>query len=74
MTGQGVNDVFNRGNQKSLASTSQPFLFVVGFNYETPKLTENRVDPERGRRLDLGRVDPLHERNCRFRSRPRRPT
>jgi hypothetical protein len=43
VTGQGVNDVFNRDNQKSLASTSQPFLFVVAFNYELPKVTENRI-------------------------------
>jgi hypothetical protein len=43
VTGQGVNDVFNRANQKSLASSSQPFLFSLGFNYETPKLTENRI-------------------------------
>jgi hypothetical protein len=43
VTGQGVNDVFNRANQKSLASSSQPFLFSLGFNYETPKVTENRI-------------------------------
>jgi hypothetical protein len=43
VTGQGVNDVFNRANQKSLASSSQPFLFVVGFNYEAPKVTQNRI-------------------------------
>lgn len=43
VTGQGVNDVFNRGNQKSIANNSQPLLFVVGFNYEVPKLTQNRV-------------------------------
>jgi len=43
VTGQGVNDVFNRANQKSLASTSQPFLFVVGFNYEAPKPTQNKI-------------------------------
>jgi hypothetical protein len=43
VTGQGVNDVFNRANQKSLASTSQPFLFSIGFNYETPRFTESRI-------------------------------
>lgn len=41
-TGQAINDVFNRGNQKSLVSSSQPFLFVVGFNYETPRFTSNK--------------------------------
>jgi hypothetical protein len=42
-TGGGVNDVFNRENQKYLASQSQPFVFVASFNYETPKLGANRV-------------------------------
>ncbi|MEO8593904.1 MAG: TonB-dependent receptor [Candidatus Solibacter sp.] len=42
-TGQGVNDVFNRPNQKSMVGSSQPFIFVVGFNYETPKVTSNKV-------------------------------
>lgn len=41
--GATVNDVFNRKNQKSLSSSSQPFILVVGFNYQTPKLTSNRV-------------------------------
>ena len=43
VTCQGVNDVFNRANQKSLAITPQPFLFVVGFNYGTPKPTQNKI-------------------------------
>ena len=34
-----INDVFNRPNQKNLASASQPFQFVTAFNYEVPKLT-----------------------------------
>ena len=42
-TGQGVNDVFNRPNQKSLVGSSQPFLFVMGFNYEAPKFTANKM-------------------------------
>ena len=42
-TGQAVNDAFNRPNQKSLVSSSQPFLFVAGFNYEAPRLTSNRI-------------------------------
>jgi hypothetical protein len=35
-TGQAVNNVFDRPNQKSLVSSSQPFLFVVSFTYELP--------------------------------------
>ncbi len=35
-TGQAVNDVFNRPNQKSLVASSQPNLFVVSFTYELP--------------------------------------
>jgi hypothetical protein len=35
-TGQAVNDVYNRPNQKSLVSSSQPNLFVVSFVYEVP--------------------------------------
>jgi hypothetical protein len=45
-TGQGINDVFNRANQKSLVSSSQPFLFVLGFNYETPKFTSSKIIQE----------------------------
>jgi hypothetical protein len=41
--GATVNDVFNRQNQKSLASSSQPFILVIGFNYQTPKFTSNKV-------------------------------
>jgi hypothetical protein len=45
-TGQAVNDVFNQPNQKSLVSSSQPFLFVVSFTYEAmhelPRLTQNK--------------------------------
>ncbi len=42
-TGQAVNDAFNRPNQKSLVATSQPMLLVVGFNYETPRFTTNKL-------------------------------
>jgi hypothetical protein len=35
-TGQAINDVFNRPNQKSLVSSSQPFLFTVAFTYQVP--------------------------------------
>lgn len=46
-TGQAVNDVFNQPNQKSLVSSSQPFLFVLSFQYELmhelPRLTSNKL-------------------------------
>jgi len=41
-TGEAVNDVFNRPNQKALSSQSIPLTLVVGFNYELPGLTGNR--------------------------------
>jgi len=42
-TGTGTNDVFNRRNQKSIVSTSQPLIFVLGFNYETPRFGSNNL-------------------------------
>jgi len=33
-TGQVIDDVYNRNNQKSLVSTSQPFLFVAAYTYD----------------------------------------
>jgi hypothetical protein len=33
-TGQVINNVYNRNNQKSLVSTSQPYLFVAAYTYE----------------------------------------
>jgi hypothetical protein len=36
-------DVFNRGTLKGLTGGGIPLIFVTGFNYEMPKLTENRV-------------------------------
>ncbi len=42
-TGQAINDAFNRPNQKSLVSTSQPLMLVTAFNYETPKVTPNKI-------------------------------
>jgi hypothetical protein len=45
-TGQAINDVYNRPNQKSLVSSSQPFLFVVAFTYDlydwVPLVTSNK--------------------------------
>jgi hypothetical protein len=37
-----VNDVFNRRNQKSLSSLSEPFAFSVGFSYQLPALGGSR--------------------------------
>jgi hypothetical protein len=37
-----VNDVFNRENQKSLTSSSQPYIVVVGFSYDTPQAGSSR--------------------------------
>lgn len=42
VTGAMVNDVFNRTNQKTLAANSQPFIFVTGFNYQTPRWSANK--------------------------------
>lgn len=33
-----MNDIFNRRNQKTFSSGDQPHMFVLGFNYEAPKL------------------------------------
>ena len=41
-TGTGINDVFNRKNQKSIVNSSQPLIFVLGFNYETPRRSQNK--------------------------------
>jgi len=42
LPGPGANDVFNRDAQKSLASTSQPHIFVTGFTYLTPRWGSNK--------------------------------
>ncbi len=41
--GSGVNDVFNRKNQKALTGSSQPLVFVTGFNYQTPRVGGNQL-------------------------------
>ncbi len=41
--GGGINDVFNRQNQKSLTGSSQPLILVMGVNYETPRVGPNRL-------------------------------
>jgi hypothetical protein len=43
LPGPGVNNVFNRQAQKSLASTSTPHIFVSGFSYLTPKWGPNAL-------------------------------
>jgi hypothetical protein len=42
LPGAGTNNVFNRDAQKSLASTSQPHIFVTGFTYLTPRRGPNK--------------------------------
>jgi hypothetical protein len=41
--GPPVNNVFNRQNQKSLASSSQPHILATGFTYVTPRIGTNRL-------------------------------
>ena len=36
------NDVFNRRNQKTISSLSEPFVFVFAFNYRIPEFGPNR--------------------------------
>jgi len=43
LQGAGTNNVFNRDAQKSIASTSTPLIFVTGFSYLTPRVSENKV-------------------------------
>ncbi|MEJ7607109.1 MAG: hypothetical protein WKF37_12800 [Bryobacteraceae bacterium] len=38
-----ANDVFNRINQKTLSRSDQPHAFVLGYNYETPRFTANKL-------------------------------
>jgi Carboxypeptidase regulatory-like domain/TonB dependent receptor len=40
---QGVNDVFNRPNQKNISSSSQPFMFVTAYSYELPKFGSSKL-------------------------------
>jgi hypothetical protein len=42
-TTDGINDVFNRANQKNISAASQPFFFVTAYNYEIPKFTSNKM-------------------------------
>jgi hypothetical protein len=39
----GVNNVFNRANQKAISYFSQPFVFVVNFSYQIPTLRSGRL-------------------------------
>ena len=40
--GGGINDQFNRVNQKTLASGYRPLILTVAFNYQTPRVTLNK--------------------------------
>lgn len=37
-----VNDAFNRDQNKDISAFSQPFVLAIGFNYESPAVTNNR--------------------------------
>jgi hypothetical protein len=37
-----VNNVFNRGVNKGIAAYDRPFIFNIGFNYDTPHWKQNR--------------------------------
>ncbi|MBZ5622068.1 MAG: TonB-dependent receptor [Acidobacteriia bacterium] len=39
----GINDAFNRSENKGLTPSSQPFISVTAFTYVTPKLTANKL-------------------------------
>jgi hypothetical protein len=39
----GVNDVFNRGNQKYISPNSQPLVSIIAVNYKTPAWARNRA-------------------------------
>ena len=60
-TGQGINDVFNRVNQKSIESTSQPQILVISFNYTLPyaaipRLSTNKFSKALMRDWTLGGI------------------
>jgi hypothetical protein len=38
-----INNVFNRGVNKAITSYDQPFIFNVGFTYDIPVVSKNRV-------------------------------
>lgn len=42
-SGGGINDMFNLANQKTLAGGYRPLLLTIGYNYQTPRLTTNRM-------------------------------
>ncbi len=42
-TGGGINDRFNRANQRSLATDYRPLTLVIAFNYRTPRATSNKL-------------------------------
>jgi len=41
-SGEPVNDIFNRQQNKYISGDSQPFQFVTGFNYQVPAYAGNR--------------------------------
>jgi hypothetical protein len=51
-----INDVFNRPNQKIISPNSQPLVFVLGFNYQAPALTRNKLVRAATRDWTLGGI------------------
>ena len=39
----GINDAFNRSNNRALTPSSTPFISVTSFTYQTPKVTANKL-------------------------------
>jgi hypothetical protein len=42
-TMSGINDVFNRPNQKNVSGSFRPFMFVTAYSYELPKIGSNKL-------------------------------
>jgi len=42
-TTDGINDVFNRPNQKNISAASQPFMFVTAYSYELPQVGSSKL-------------------------------
>jgi hypothetical protein len=51
-----VNDAFNRNTNKYLSGLDQPFLFVLGANYTSPKLGGNKILSFAARNWTIGTV------------------
>jgi hypothetical protein len=52
----GINDAFNRQENKGLSGSSQPFISVTGFTYMTPKVGQSKMLQQVTRGWTLGGV------------------